>query len=203
MKVALIGATGNVGSRILAEILSRGHTVTAIARNPEKVPARPGVAPKRGDVHDKDGLAPLLAGHDAVISAVRFSASDPHLLIAAVKEARVPRYLVVGGSGSLEVAPGQKLIDTPNFPAAYKPEASAGGVFLGILRGEKDLDWTFLSPSALIGAGERTGKFRLGGDQLLTAADGKSSISYEDYAVALVDELEKSAHSRRRFTVGY
>lgn len=203
MKVALIGATGNVGSRILAELLSRGHTVTAIARNPEKVPARPGVAPKRGDVHDKAGLAPLLAGHDSVISAVRFSASDPHLLIAAVKEARVPRYLVVGGAGSLEVAPGQKLIDTPNFPAAYKPEASAGGVFLGILRGEKDLDWTFLSPSALIGAGERTGKFRLGGDQLLTAADGKSSISYEDYAVALVDELEKSAHSRQRFTVGY
>lgn len=167
------------------------------------MPARPGVAPKRGDVHDKAGLAPLLAGHDSAISAVRFSASDPHLLIAAVKEARVPRYLVVGGAGSLEVAPGQKLIDTPNFPAAYKPEASAGGVFLGILRGEKDLDWTFLSPSALIVAGERTGKFRLGGDQLLTAADGKSSISYEDYAVALIDELEKSAHSRRHFTVGY
>jgi uncharacterized protein len=203
MKVALIGATGNVGSRILAELLSRGHTVTAIARNPEKSPARPGVTPKRGDVHDKAGLAPLLAGHDAVISAVRFSASDPHLLIAAVKEARVPRYLVVGGAGSLEVAPGKKLIDTPSFPDAYKPEAGAGGVFLGILRSEKDLDWTFLSPSALIGAGERTGKFRLGGDQLLTAADGKSSISYEDYAVALVDELEKPAHSRRRFTVGY
>lgn len=131
MKVALIGATGNVGSRILAELLSRGHTVTAIARNPEKVPARPGVAPKRGDVHDKAGLAPLLAGHDSVISAVRFSASDPHLLIAAVKEARVPRYLVVGGAGSLEVAPGQKLIDTPNFPAAYKPEASRVACFSG------------------------------------------------------------------------
>ena len=115
----------------------------------------------------------------------------------------MPRYLVVGGAGSLEVAPGKKLIDTPNFPAAYKPEAGAGGVFLDLLRGEKDIDWTFLSPSALIGAGERTGKFRLGGDQLLTAPDGKSSISYEDYAVALVDELEKPAHSRRRFTVGY
>ncbi|HXL67109.1 MAG TPA: NAD(P)-dependent oxidoreductase [Xanthobacteraceae bacterium] len=203
MKVALIGASGNVGGRVLAELLSRGHTVTAIARHPEKIPVQPGVAPKAGDVHDKAALAPLLAGHDAVISAVRFSASDPKLLIAAVKEARVPRYLVVGGAGSLEVAPGKKLIDTPNFPAAYKPEAGAGGVFLDLLRGEKDIDWTFLSPSALIGAGERTGKFRLGGDQLLTAPDGKSSISYEDYAVALVDELEKPAHSRRRFTVGY
>jgi uncharacterized protein len=202
MKVALIGASGNVGSRVNAELSSRGHTVTAIARHPEKISAQPGVTPKAGDVHDTAGLAPLLAGHDAVISAVRFSASDPKLLIAAVKEARVPRYLVVGGAGSLEVA-GKKLIDTPNFPAAYKPEAGAGGVFLDILRGEKDLDWTFLSPSALIGAGERTGKFRLGGDQLLTAPDGKSSISYEDYAVALVDELEKPGHSRRRFTVGY
>jgi uncharacterized protein len=203
MKVALIGASGNVGSRLLAELLSRGHTVTAIARHPEKISARPGVTPKVGDVHDQAGLALLLAGHDAVISAVRFSASDPKLLIAAVKEARVPRYLVVGGAGSLEVAPGKKLIDTPSFPEAYKPEASAGGGFLELLRGEKNLDWTFLSPSAVIGAGERTGKFRLGGDQLLTAADGKSSISYEDYAVALVDELEKPAHSRRRFTVGY
>jgi uncharacterized protein len=203
MKVALIGASGNVGSRVLAELLSRGHTVTAIARHPEKISAQPGIAPKAGDVHDKAGLAPLLAGHDAVISAVRFSASDPKLLIAAIKEARVPRYLVVGGAGSLEVAPGKKLIDSPSFPEAYKPEAGAGGVFLDLLRGEKDLDWTFLSPSALIGAGERTGKFRLGGDQLLTTSDGKSSISYEDYAVALVDELEKPVHSRRRFTVGY
>ena len=203
MKVALIGATGNVGSRLLAELASRGHAVTAIARHPEKALARPGVTPKRGDVHDKAGLAPLLAGHDAVISAVRFSASDPHLLIAAVKAAGVPRYLVVGGAGSLEVAPGQKLIDTPSFPAAYKPEAGAGGAFLELLRGEKDLDWTFLSPSALISAGERTGKFRLGGDRLLTGPDGKSSITYEDYAIALVDELEKPAHSRRRFTVGY
>jgi len=203
MKVALIGATGNVGSRVLAELVSRGHSVTAIARHPENAPARPGVTPKRGDVHDKAGLAPLLAGHDAVISAVRFSASDPHLLIAAVKAAGVPRYLVVGGAGSLEVAPGRKLIDTPNFPAAYKPEASAGGAFLELLRSEMNLDWTFLSPSALISAGRRTGKFRLGGDQLLTAADGKSGISYEDYAVALVDELEKPTHSRRRFTVGY
>jgi hypothetical protein len=203
MKVALIGATGNVGSRILAELLSRGHAVTAIARHPEKVPAKPGVTAKHGDVFDKPALTALLAGHEAVISAVRFSGSDPRVLVDAVKASGVKRYLVVGGAGSLEVAPGQKLIDTPNFPEAYKPEASKGGAFLQMLRGENDLDWTFLSPSALIGAGTRTGKFRLGGDRLLKDDEGKSSISYEDYAVAMVDELEKPKHSRRRFTVGY
>jgi hypothetical protein len=203
MKVALIGATGNVGSRLLAELLSRNHTVTAIARHPEKVSAQPGVTAKRGDVFDKAGLAVLLAGHDAAISAVRFAGSDPRTLIDAVKTAGIPRYLVVGGAGSLEVAPGQKLVDTPTFPAAYKPEALKGGEFLQTLRAEKDLDWTFLSPSAVIAAGQRTGKFRLGGDQLLTDDKGKSSISYEDFAVALVDELERPAHSRRRFTVGY
>jgi uncharacterized protein len=203
MKVALIGATGNVGTRLLAELASRGHAVTAIARHPEKVPSKPGVAAKRGDISDKVGLAALLAGHDAVISAVRFADTDARALIDTVKAARVPRYLIVGGAGSLEVAPGQKLIDTPAFPAAYKPEASKGGAFLDLLRGEKELDWTFLSPSALIQAGQRTAKFRLGGDQLLTDSKGSSSISYEDYAVALVDELEKPAHSRRRFTVGY
>jgi putative NADH-flavin reductase len=203
MTVAVIGATGNIGSRILAELVSRGHTVTAIARHPEKTPATPGVTAKCGDASDKAGLVALLKGHDVVISALRFSGSDPHILIDAVKESGAKRYLVVGGAGSLEVAPGQKLIDTPHFPEAYKPEASKGGAFLQLLRGEKDLDWTFLSPSAIISAGERTGKFRLGADQLLTDAKGNSTISYEDYAVALVDEVEKHAHSRRRFTVGY
>jgi putative NADH-flavin reductase len=203
MKVALIGATGNVGSRVLAELVSRGHAVTAIARHPEKVTAQSGVTAKRGDVFDKAGLTSLLSGHDAAISAVRFSGSDPRILIDAVKTAGVRRYLVVGGAGSLEAAPGVKLIDTPAFPEAYKPEAGKGGEFLTLLRAEKDLDWTFLSPSAVISAGQRTGKFRLGGDQLLTDANGKSGITYEDYAVALVDELEKPAHSRRRFTVGY
>ena len=112
------------------------------------------------------------------------------------------RYFVVGGAGSLEVAPGVKLIDTPQIPAAYKPEAAKGGEFLERLRQEKDLDWTFLSPSAMFVPGERTGKFRLGKDQLLTSASG-SSVSYEDYAVAAVDELEKPRHIRERFTVGY
>jgi uncharacterized protein len=202
MKIALIGATGNAGSRILAELSRRGHAVTAIARHPDKLAALPGVTPLQADANDVGGLAAAIKGHDAVVSAVHFTASDPNKLIAAVHQAKVPRYLVVGGAGSLEVAPGVKLIDTPQFPAAYKTEAAAGGAFLDLLRQEPALDWTFLSPSAMFVAGERTGKFRLGGDQLLTNDKG-SSISFEDYAIALADEIEKPAHSRRRFTVGY
>lgn len=202
MHVALIGATGNVGSRILAELTRRGHTVTAIARNPERVPAQPRVTASTGDVDNQGALAELLKGHEAVISSVMFTASDPHKLIEAVRRSGVPRYLVVGGAGSLEVAPGLKVVDTPNFPAEYKAEALAGGVFLDTLRNVDDLDWTFLSPSALFVPGERTGTFRLGRDELLANENG-SSISFEDYAIALVDELEKPAHARQRFTVGY
>lgn len=157
---------------------------------------------QKGDVFDKQGLVELIKGHDAVISAVRFSASDPKLMIEAVKDSGVKRYFVVGGASSLEVAPGVKLIDTPQFPAAYKTEASKGGEFLDLLRKEKELDWTFLSPPAVVAPGERTGKFRLGKDQLLTHDKG-SNISWEDYAIAAVDELEKPAHIRQRFTVGY
>ncbi len=202
MKIALVGATGNAGSRILAELSRRGHAVTAIARNPQKIPELKGVTPRQADADDVAGLATALRGHDVVISSVHFTASDPNKLIEAVHAAGVGRYLVVGGAGSLEVAPGVKLIDTPQFPAIYKAEAAAGGVFLDLLRRETRLDWTFLSPSALFVAGERTGKFRLGGDQLLTNEKG-SSISFEDYAVAMADEIEKPAHSRQRFTVGY
>lgn len=203
MKVALIGASGFIGSRLAAELASRGHSVTAIVRNPEKVAGLPSVTAVKGDVFDKDGLAKLLAGHDAVISAVHFTASDPQILLDAVKQSGVKRYLVVGGAGSLEVAPGVRLVDTPEFPAIYLDEAKKGGVFLDLLKQERGVDWTFLSPSALIQPGERTGKFRLGTDQLLVDDKGNSAISAEDYAIALVDELEKPAHSRRRFTVGY
>lgn len=202
MKIALIGATGNAGSRILAELSRRGHAVTAIARHPEKVLALPGVVPAKADVDDVRGLVAVLKGHDAVISSVHFTASDPQKLIQAVHESGVPRYLVVGGAGSLEVAPGVKLIDTPQFPALYKAEAAAGSAFLDLLRTETALDWTFLSPSAMFVPGKRSEKFRLGGDQLLSSDSG-SSISFEDYAIAMVDEIEKPAHSRRRFTVGY
>ncbi|MBR0937453.1 NAD(P)-dependent oxidoreductase [Bradyrhizobium jicamae] len=203
MKIAIAGASGRAGSRITAELARRGHIVTAIARNPEKIAALPNVTAKKGDVHDEAGLAALWAGHDAAISSVHFTASDPARLIGAAKDSGVGRYLVVGGAGSLEVAPGVRLVTTPNFPAQYKAEATKGAEYLDLLRQEKDLNWTFLSPSALFVEGERTGKFRLGTDQLLTGTDGKSWISFEDFAVALADEIERPAHIRKRFTVGY
>ena len=158
---------------------------------------------KTGDAAQPASLAPLLASHDVVISATRFQSSDPKALIAAVKQAGVKRLMVVGGAASLEVAPGQALFDAPGFPETYKVEAAAGRQALDALRAEKELDWTFLSPSAEFAPGERTGKFRLGGDQLLSDANGKSWISMEDYAIAFVDELETPKHSRQRFTVGY
>jgi putative NADH-flavin reductase len=203
MKIAVIGASGNAGSRIVREIAGRGHIVTAIVRHPEKLTPQAGVTAAKGDLFDQPAMAQVLAGHDAAISAVHFLASDPAKLIGAVRESGVERYLVVGGAGSLEVAPGVRLVTTPGFPVAYKAEAESGGAFLDLLRQEKELNWTFLSPSALFAAGERTGKFRLGTDQLLTAADGKSWISFEDFAVALADEIERPAHVRQRFTVGY
>jgi uncharacterized protein len=203
MRIAVVGASGNAGLRITAELARRGHSVTAIARNPEKIAAQANVTAKKGDVLDQAGLAQLLAGHDAAISSVHFLDSDPVRLIGAISDSKVGRYLVVGGAGSLEVAPGVRLVTTPGFPAQYKAEAEKGALFLDLLGKEKELNWTFLSPSALFTAGERTGKFRLGTDQLLTAADGKSWISFEDFAVALADEIERPAHIRQRFTVGY
>lgn len=201
-KIALIGASGNAGSRILKELSDRGHQVTAIARNPEKIASLPNVVAKKGDVFDQEGLSELLKGHDAVISSVHFTASDPATLIEAVRASGVQRYLVVGGAGSLEIAPGQRVVDLPDFPAAYKAEATKGAEFLDRLKQEKQLDWTFLSPSAEFVPGERTGKFRIGKDNLLSNDEG-SRISFEDYAIALVDEIEKPQHSRQRFTVGY
>lgn len=203
MKIAVVGASGNAGSRITAELARRGHAVTAIARNPDRIARAANVVPAQGDASDEAALAQLLRGHDAAISSIHFLASDPAKLIGAAKASGVGRYLVVGGAGSLEVAPGVRLVTTPNFPAQYKAEAEKGGAFLDLLRQEKELNWTFLSPSALFAPGERTGKFRLGTDQLLTAADGKSWISFEDFAVALADEIERPAHVRKRFTVGY
>lgn len=203
MKVALIGASGKIGSQILAELLARGHAVTAVARNIDKVEAQPGVTPARADLADTDGLAKVLRGHGAVISAVRFRMFRPPQIIDAVKASGVKRLLMVGGAGTLEVRPGVALIDTPEFPAASKEEGAGGAAMLAALRFETSLDWTFLSPSAVIGPGERTGKFRVGGDQLLVGADGKSRISIPDFATAMVDELEKPRHTRQRFTVGY
>jgi putative NADH-flavin reductase len=203
MKIALIGATGQVGSRILDEALARGHQVSAIARNPAPLAPRAGLAALALDVTDGDKLAAALAGHDVAIISVKYSQVDAGPILAAVKHAGVPRVLVVGGAGSLQAAPGVDLVDTPNFPAAYKGEALAARDFLRLLRQEPTIDWTLVSPSALLQPGQRTGQFRIGGDQLLVDGKGASRISIEDLAMALVDELESPRHSRQRFTVGY
>ncbi|HMN43507.1 MAG TPA: NAD(P)-dependent oxidoreductase [Povalibacter sp.] len=203
MRIALIGASGNVGSRLAAEFVARGHTVTGIVRYPENATPSERLCIVKGDARDATALAALIAGHDVVVSSARHLDSDARSTIDAVKTARVPRLVVVGGAGSLEVAPGKKLLDTLEFPAAYKPEAVAGAAFLDLLRAEPELDWTYVSPSAEFVAGQRTQRFRLGGNELLTDARGRSWISMEDYALALADELEKPAHRRQRFTVGY
>jgi len=203
MKVALVGASGNVGSRVLAELSLRGHAVTAVARHPEKLPKLRGVTPVAQDIADVKALTGILKGHDAVISAVGFQVSDPDKLIAAVRLAGVRRYIVCGGAGSLYVSPGVRLIDTPDFPPAYYPETAAGCVFLDKLREVKDIEWTFLSPSYYFTPGERTGNFRLGKDDLLTDSNGESKVSMEDFAIALADEIETPKHVRARFTVGY
>jgi putative NADH-flavin reductase len=200
--IALIGASGNVGSRILKELSDRGHQVTAIARTPKKIPSLPAVTAVKGDLADAASLAALLEGHDAIVSSVKFLDTDFDQLLRAVRASGVKRYLVVGGAGSLEVAPGKRLVDQSEFPDQYKNEALKGAAFLDRLKTVDDLDWTFLSPSALFVPGERTSSFRLGKDQLLTTENG-SSISFEDYAIAMVDEIEEPKHVRQRFTVGY
>ncbi len=202
-RIVVIGATGNVGTRIVDEALQRGHHVTSIARDPSRLPRRERLTLISGDANNPNMLAPLIVGHDAVVSSLMFLHSDIALLVAAVRASGVRRYLIVGGAGSLEVTPGKLHVDQPDFPAFAKAEATKGKEYLDYLRGVEDLDWTFLSPSSLFKAGERTGVFRLGGDMLLTGADGKSWISYEDYAIALLNEIEQPTHIRQRFTVGY
>lgn len=204
MNIALIGATGYVGARVLQEALNRGHQVTAIARNVDKLPAQPGLTAKAADFNDTAALASLLKGKDAVLVAVKFHTADGKQILRAVHQADVQRLLAVGGAGSLQVpGGGPDVVDTPDFPAQWKDEALAAREFLGVLRQEKNLNWTSLSPSALLEPGTRTGKFRTGTDQLLVDAQGNSKISLEDLAVALIDELENPQHSRGRFTAGY
>jgi putative NADH-flavin reductase len=203
MKIALIGATGFIGQYILNEALTRKHQVTALVRNPAKVAQAEGVTAKAVEIHNAQDVTKAVAGHDAVIVSLHHEGLDFHALINAVKASGTARLLVVGGAGSLEVAPGVQVVDTPNFPAEWKATALAARDFLNVLRGEKNLDWTYLSPSAFIEPGERTAKFRLGTDQLLLNEKGESRISNQDYAVALIDELENPTHSQKRFTVGY
>lgn len=207
MKIALFGAGGMIGSRIAQEALARGHEVTAVVRTPGKLAKHGKLKEVTGDASDAASVARVTAGQDAVISAI--SVADQEGLLRAteaqikgVKQSGAPRLLVVGGAGSLEVAPGLQLVDAPNFPAAYKAPALAHREVLKAYR-KADLDWTYLSPAAVIAPGERTGKFRLGKEQLVADAKGDSKISAEDYAVAMIDEVEKPQHIRQRFTLAY
>ncbi|WP_219272258.1 NAD(P)-dependent oxidoreductase [Pseudomonas sp. Xaverov 83] len=202
-KIAIIGATGRAGSQLLEEALRRGHTVTAIARNTDKIGVRPGVIAKQVDALDAQALEQAIRGNDVVISAAHFATLPAEAVINPVKKAGVKRLLVVGGAGSLLLPGGSRVIDSPGFPEEYKAEASAGSAFLDTLRQEKDLDWTFLSPSAEFVETARTGKFRLGQDELLVSSEGRSWISFADFAIALIDEVETPKHSRQRFTAGY
>lgn len=212
MNIALIGASGFIGAALLKEALARGHQVTALVGHPEKLGTHAALTGVASDVLDTARLTAQLKGFDAVISAFSGHAqaeiyayylSGVRSIIAASKAASVPRVLMVGGAGSLEVAPGLQAVDTPDFPAQWKASALGAREALNLLRAEPTLNWTLLSPSALIAPGQRTGRFRLGTDQMLVNAEGKSEISLEDYAVAMIDELERPAHARRRFTVGY
>ncbi|MEJ6005700.1 NAD(P)-dependent oxidoreductase [Paucibacter sp. AS339] len=212
MKIALIGATGFIGSQLLQEAVQRGHQVTALVQHPEKVPALPGVQAQAMNVQDTAALTQALRGHDVVISAFSGHAQADVLgyfmqgfqsILSAAKAAAAPRLLVVGGAGSLEVAPGVNLLDTPQFPAEWKASADGARQALRLLQAEPELEWTLLSPAAMLAPGERTGVFRLGGDQLMTDAEGQSRISVADYAVAMLDEMERPAHRRQRFSVAY
>ena len=209
MNVVLFGATGMIGSRILEELLRRGHRVTAGVRHPDQITKADRVTVAEGDVTNPASVATVARGADAAISAYSPPRTDPgklcdatRSLIAGLTEAGVQRLIVVGGAGSLEVAPGIQLVDTPSFPDAWMAIALAHRDVLAILR-ESDLDWTYFSPAAFIEPGTRTGKFRLGGTRLVANDQGESRISAEDYAVALVDELEHPQHIRQQFTAAY
>ena len=215
MKIALIGATGFVGAPLVAELLQRGHQVTALARDPSKLAARPQLSARALDVNDPDAVAAAVKGHDAVISTFNPGWDAPGLyelftkghdaIVAGVEQSGVKRLLVVGGAASLFVAPGVQLFDTPEFPshvpANVIPGARAARDALTRLRSNTTLDWTFLSPPALLAPGERTGKYRVGGEQLLMAGPAPAGISVADLAVAIADEIETPKHVRARFTV--
>jgi hypothetical protein len=215
MKIALIGATGFVGTAVLAELLQRGHHVTALVRNPARLAARPMLEARALDASDAEAVAAAVRGHDAVISAFNPGWDAPELyarfmegsaaIEAGVGKSGVRRLLAVGGAGSLFVAPGVQMVDTPEFashvPANVIPGAKAARDALTALRANTALDWTFLSPPALLAPGERTGQYRVGGEELLMAGNAPAGISVADLAVAIVDEIEKPQHVRARFTV--
>jgi putative NADH-flavin reductase len=209
MNVVVYGATGNSGSEIVKELLKRGHKVTAVARKVGSIKAVDGLIVKTADLSNVDTIATTIKGADAVVSAYAPPADDPDALIgvtereiAAVKKAGSARLLVVGGAGLLEAAPGVTLIKSGHLPVEYLPIATSHEKALAVLR-KSDINWTYLSPGAYFVPGERTGKFRLGTKELIADAKGESKITFADYAIALVDEIEKPAHERASFSVGY
>lgn len=213
MKVALIGPTGFVGSAVLKELLSRGHDVVALARDPSKLEAHAGLTVAKADVKQADQVAAAVKGTDAVVSAYNpgWSVADIHTeflegtraIYDGVKRADVKRLLVVGGAGSLYAAPGLQIVDTPEFPEQWKQGALAAREALNLIRLETSLDWTFLSPAVHLEPGERRGSYRVSLDTPVMDANGPAHVSTADLAVAIVDELERPQHIRRRFTVGY
>lgn len=217
MKIALIGASGFVGSHILEELVSRGHEVTTITRHPEKVKSDSSLVSKvKGDVSNVEELTGILKGHDVVISSYNPGWTNPNIyqdfldgaqaIQQAVKASGVKRYIVIGGAGSLFVAPGVQLVDTPQFPAEWKPGALAAREYYNIIQKEQDLDWTFLSPAIEMHqgtAGTRKGVYRTGKDNPVFDENGRSVISVEDLSIAIVDEAEKGAHKKERFTVAW
>jgi putative NADH-flavin reductase len=213
MKIALIGATGFVGSKVLTDALQRGHQVTALVRHPARLAPQAGVTAVAVDVADAEQVARAAAGHDAVVSAFNAPRGDPEFrtiylnaaraILDGVKRSGVRRVLLVGGAGSLFVAPGVQLVDTPQFPAEYRTEAQAAREALNMIRDESTLDWSFVSPAPILAPGQRTGRFRLGGNEVLKNGDKPGNISVEDLAVAIVDELETPRHLRQRFTLAY
>ena len=207
MKIALIGATGYVGSKLLTEALDRDHDVTAVVTDPGRLPSHARLKGIEGDATDAASLASIVAGHDLVISAFN-PGRDPdgkgtRALVEGVKRAGIGRFLVVGGAGTLKLPSGERVVDQPDFPAEWKAGALRTAAFLDQLLEEQDLDWVFLSPAAMLVPGERTGRYRTGKDHLLTNEGGESRISLQDFAVAMLDEAEMPRHHRERFSVAY
>lgn len=214
-KIALIGASGFIGSAILNEALSRGIKVTAIVRDTDKIKVtNENLTVKRGDVFKTEELSRLLKGHDAVISSYNPGWKNPEIvndttkgyksIIEAVRNSGVKRLQVVGGAGSLLVVPGKRLMDTDVFPIEFKPIVEAlAKVLTDFLPKEKSLDWVFFSPAGIIEPGQRTAKYRLGKNEVIADASGNSKISSQDYAKAMIDEFEKPQHHNERFTIGY